>query len=95
VTYTVEQAMAVAMFNAGVQEPGGIIGMPMAKAKEVVRGLTQMGFDIDATRHAAGDRLHAEEVKRLVSGIKRDDGICTREGCGKPQSEHDMGMFCP
>lgn len=94
-TYTVEQAMAVAMFNAGVKEANGLIGLPTAKAKDVVRFLTQMGFDIDATRHAAGDPHFAKEVASLVRDIKRDDGICTRKGCGKPQSEHEMGMFCP
>ena len=28
-----------------------------------------------------------EEAKRLA--------LCSRRGCGRPQSEHDFGTFCP
>lgn len=56
-TYTVEQGVAVAMFNAGVKEAEGLIGLPTAKAKLVVEYLRQMGFDIDATRHNEGHRV--------------------------------------
>lgn len=94
-TYTVEQGMAVAMFNAGVREEGQIIGLPTGKAKEVVRYLDQMGFKIDPTEHWARAPVRPEHTEMLLRTIRRDDGDCTREGCGKPQSEHDFGVFCP
>lgn len=34
-------------------------------------------------------------LRRRLRTIKRDDGICTEKGCGRPQSEHEMGIFCP